>query len=791
MRKSFYLITALLCFTIFLNAFNKSTFDITDQEHQSNAPQNSLARIPYPGHDYLSLENEILEAIILKEGYLTLGTTAGVDPGILDNYESLTYGHPLAHTSYPILTVDQTPFRLDQYFENVDSEFDMLGDTLIALELNNEILNCRFEIKTTNTQDQVGLALRLLIQNISTEDHTISTGFLLDPALGTWGDGALAVAGVPIQNVTTWTDTDNVSSLIIDERRNLNTGMQMIIGFPDNNEPADLVAGNWGVLAGYQNNEVTEIYDLALNWENAETNLTPNSFYESIFTITLGETDYPDGPFMRSQLPQSLDIYDDIMRPNDFDCFTLIKNNSSTAFEDMVITLRGNQIMDDWSSPSLSIPAGAFKYEHIPLHFPEIYWDRVYPLTLELKSGNDVLDVIEHKCFVPTSPYSDAGLVVLADSVITTQFPQVSTRFSVTNEETGQYYFDLQDENILLVEDQTRILDFDLIPDTTEGTNSADIVFILDVTGSMGEEINGVKDNLRNFASNLDSQGVDFRLAMVTFVDDVENIYEFTSDVDLFQSYVDAQYAHGGGNWHENSLEAIYAGTQLQFRDQASKKFVWITDAGYHVNNDYTTLTVEDVVDALLLNGITCHAVAGEEIRVQYCDPIIYPTGGDFFDIGGNFLDILLEISEFNISYKYLLSYDSPDASPNQRNIYLEVHYAGLGGSDDINYTPPAETILSNTTLVINCYPNPFNPDITIDLVIPHSYTATAAIYNIRGQRVTQFNIGESGLQTLHWDAIDMKGRTVSAGVYLLQVSLSDNVGNIVSNNLIKLIHVK
>ncbi len=69
---------------------------------------------------------------------------------------------------------------------------------------------------------------------------------------------------------------------------------------------------------------------------------------------------------------------------------------------------------------------------------------------------------------------------------------------------------------------------------------------MLDVTGSMSQEISGVRDNIVEFTDSLSYQGIDFRLAMVTFLDEIENIYDFTSNVQLFQQYVNDQYALGG-----------------------------------------------------------------------------------------------------------------------------------------------------------------------------------------------------------------------------------------------------
>ena len=70
--------------------------------------------------------------------------------------------------------------------------------------------------------------------------------------------------------------------------------------------------------------------------------------------------------------------------------------------------------------------------------------------------------------------------------------------------------------------------------DRSSGVDAADIVFVLDVTGSMGDEIDGVKNHIVEFADSLSYRGIDFRLGMVTFLDVIENVYPFTRDVSSF-----------------------------------------------------------------------------------------------------------------------------------------------------------------------------------------------------------------------------------------------------------------
>ena len=86
----------------------------------------------------------------------------------------------------------------------------------------------------------------------------------------------------------------------------------------------------------------------------------------------------------------------------------------------------------------------------------------------------------------------------------------------------------------------------------------------------MAEEIAGVRDNIIEFTDSLSYRGIDFRLGMVTFLDVIENVYSFTTDVQEFQMNVAAQFAHGGADRAENSLEALSTAALFNFRENQS-----------------------------------------------------------------------------------------------------------------------------------------------------------------------------------------------------------------------------
>ncbi|MDR3625568.1 MAG: S8 family serine peptidase [Ignavibacteriaceae bacterium] len=66
-------------------------------------------------------------------------------------------------------------------------------------------------------------------------------------------------------------------------------------------------------------------------------------------------------------------------------------------------------------------------------------------------------------------------------------------------------------------------------------------------------------------------------------------------------------------------------------------------------------------------------------------------------------------------------------------------------------------------------YPNPFNPTTTIQYGVPAQTKANIVIYNILGQRIRVFELGEvkPGRYQMIWDGRNNYGRTVASGVYI------------------------
>ena len=70
-------------------------------------------------------------------------------------------------------------------------------------------------------------------------------------------------------------------------------------------------------------------------------------------------------------------------------------------------------------------------------------------------------------------------------------------------------------------------------------------------------------------------------------------------------------------------------------------------------------------------------------------------------------------------------------------------------------------------------FPNPFNPVTTISYSIAKPSNITLNVYNIQGQKVKTLvdRFESEGIRTVTWDSTDDRGRDVSSGVYIYQLS--------------------
>ena len=221
----------------------------------------------------------------------------------------------------------------------------------------------------------------------------------------------------------------------------------------------------------------------------------------------------------------------------------------------------------------------------------------------------------------------------------------------------------------------------------TEGTQ-ADVVFVFDDSGSMGGEINSMQSNARSLAQNIEDAGIDARYGLVSFKDGNQIDQSLTGDVDAFKSAVDDLNAYGGGDYPEDSLDAIDTGLSLDFRDGAQKVVVHITDADSH-SAGRTSNTIGDLEETIRTEGVAYYTSSPSDVKTK---TLADRVGGIWTDIYDSDFDAFLNDIQSELTSRYRIAYETPqtaDGTPRRIDLFADTSSKGLG-NDTEGYIAPS-----------------------------------------------------------------------------------------------------
>lgn len=148
-----------------------------------------------------------------------------------------------------------------------------------------------------------------------------------------------------------------------------------------------------------------------------------------------------------------------------------------------------------------------------------------------------------------------------------------------------------------------------------------DVLFLVDTTGSMQDEIDRIKETLLRVTALVRAldRPVDLRYGALLYRDLEDEyltaVHPFTADVEAFDAALRAVEADGGGDTPEALNQGLHEAVhRMRWRDGAARVAFLIADAPPHMDYEGDTEYPESLRDAVA-RGIRVHAVAASGLE--------------------------------------------------------------------------------------------------------------------------------------------------------------------------------
>lgn len=167
---------------------------------------------------------------------------------------------------------------------------------------------------------------------------------------------------------------------------------------------------------------------------------------------------------------------------------------------------------------------------------------------------------------------------------------------------------EIQDHELVLIENGVNEIN---INSNSDNLKRVEISFIVDATGSMGDELEFLKADLKSVIDSVknDDSNLDIYTSTVFYRDEgdeyVTRKSEFTGDLDEIIGFINQQSANGGGDFPEAVHSALDIGlNELQWSDNAKTRIAFLLlDAPPHYETDIVE-SIHDIIRNASKRGI-------------------------------------------------------------------------------------------------------------------------------------------------------------------------------------------
>lgn len=342
--------------------------------------------------------------------------------------------------------------------------------------------------------------------------------------------------------------------------------------------------------------------------------------------------------------------------------------------------------------------------------------DQRYTLQLTNQDGYPIVDATAH--------LMDQGKPIWTSKTDNTGKAEFWAALFGSKNQSKTYDIQIEYQGHLLILEQAQIFQNGLNHYQIEAPcnlpNLTDVAFVVDATGSMGDEIAYLKAELEHVANRFAADNPDqtLRLGSVFYRDEgdayVTKKHDLTRTYPKVVNFVRSQHADGGGDFPEAMDKALdVAINELSWSESATARILFLVmDAPPHQDTQ-TKKKVQQLCQQASRKGIKIVPVAGSGIdkSTEYLSRCLALT------TNGTYV-FLTDHSGIGNAHIEPTTDDYDVELLNELLLRLIQQYTTQRACEPIAFGPvsPANTTSNSKVDLLNCYPNPTDGVVYIDL---------------------------------------------------------------------------
>lgn len=355
-----------------------------------------------------------------------------------------------------------------------------------------------------------------------------------------------------------------------------------------------------------------------------------------------------------------------------------------------------------------------------------------------------------------TNYISEKMVKVNINKIDISNYPEVTAYFQLGSQNQASYISEdvFEKEKISVFDTGMNIVDYRIEKVEYEEAN---FVLMFDMSGSMSEELQDLKDAGNRF---IDEMGKDENVAIVGFADDIIMDSDFISrkNSSELRSLVDSINSDGGTNIYGS---ALYSLDKFSGNLDANNVLIAMTDGqdGNYTSWDEISQVIKSKCSEL---GVTAYTVGlGNDVDSDYLNMMAENGNGKFVYVyDANSLDEFYNFLHGQITNQYKITYTIDNKDVFERD--LELDFTLIKGHDTKAYVIQSEKEDVESTTEDNNQPtNTNNPD-SISLLANDQVAITGvsekSIVKSRGKTYNNTLIG-AGFTSLNEDDIKVELR--------------------------------